>query len=79
MANKFVLNSAGVREMLQSEEMKSVCEEYAQQIQASLGSDYEMTSDIGTSRARATLKAVTNRAIKDNYENNTLLKAVDHD
>lgn len=78
MANKFVLNTAGVGEMLKSAEMMSVCEQYAQNMKGSLGDGYEIESTrTGTSRVAVTLRAVTTQAQQDNLDNNTLLKAVD--
>lgn len=78
MSNNFVLNTAGVREMLQSAEMLSVCEQYAQNIKGSLGDGYEIESTrVGTSRVAVTLRATTSQSQQDNLDNNTLLKAVD--
>lgn len=78
MSNKFVLNTAGVGEMLQSAEMLSVCEQYAQNIKGSLGDGYEIESTrVGISRVAVTLRATTSQSQQDNLDNNTLLKAVD--
>lgn len=72
----FKLNRAGVRELLQSDEMVGVLQSYAQSASASLGAGYEITTMVGKNRANARITAVTSEARKDNSKNNTLLKAV---
>lgn len=72
---KFKLNRAGVRELLQSSEAMAVCMEYATQIRSRCGEGYEVTSMVGKTRVNAEVAAATEEARKDNYENNTLLKA----
>lgn len=77
MANiKFELNKGGVRELLQSDEMMSVCLEYANNALNSLGSGYEVTSVVGSNRVNAEVAAVSYSAKKDNSENNSILKAI---
>ena len=73
---KIVLNRAGVKEMLQSQEALSMVTEKAQSYLSSLGDGYEVEPFIGHDRAQASIKAVTYEARLDNYENNTLLKVV---
>lgn len=73
---EFKLNREGVRELLTSEAMKSVCESYAADTVASLGDGYEYDGYIGKNRARATVRAVSDSAIQDNSDNNSMLKAV---
>lgn len=72
---KFELNRAGVRELMQSEEAMSVCRSYAEEIRNRAGEGYEVDTHMGRSRANATVFPATAEARKDNYENNTLLKA----
>ena len=74
---KFELNSAGVRELLQSPEAMNVCMEYANRIQSRCpaGLGYETSVIVGKFRARASVFASTPEARRDNYQNNTLLKA----
>lgn len=72
---KFELNRAGVRELLRSQEAMSVCQEYANNIRNRAGDGYEVDTYVGTNRANASVYAATYEARKDNYENNTLLKA----
>lgn len=74
---KFELNRAGVGELLKSGEMLSVCESYANAIQARCGDGYEVTTHApGKTRVNASVMATTYKARRDNLENNTLLKAV---
>lgn len=71
----FKLNRSGVRELLRSEEAKAVCKGYADAIQARAGDGYEVSTMTGANRANASVYAATVEARRDNYENNTLLKA----
>lgn len=74
---KFKLNRKGVRVMLQSKEMLGVVTEYANGIQQRAGDGYEVTTySPGKTRVNSSVHATTREAIKDNLENNTLLKAV---
>ena len=72
---KFKLNRAGVRELLRSPEAMAVVSEYASRIQSRCGEGYELTTYVGTNRVNASVHAATVEARRDNYENNTLLKA----
>ena len=72
---KFELNRAGVRELLRSQEMMSVCKSYADGIRNRAGDGYEVDTFVGRNRANASVYAATYEARKDNYDNNTLLKA----
>ena len=69
------LNSEGVRELLRSQEMKSICENYANKAVGRLGPGYTMTSMIGKNRVNASVFAESYEAKRDNMENNTILKA----
>lgn len=73
---KVVLNRNGVRDLLQSEEMKRICEEHAQKTLSRLGEGYVATSMVGKTRANASISADSYAARKDNSENNTILKAL---
>ena len=73
---KFELNTAGVRELLQSSEMMSICEQYANNAVAALGDGYEMSTYVGKTRVNASVMAVSYAAKKENLENNSILKAV---
>ncbi len=72
---KFVLNKKGVRELLQSKEMMDVVTQYAYQVQERAGDGYEVDQYVGFDRAHAVVYPATAEAKRDNYENNTLLKA----
>lgn len=77
MANmKFELNEDGVRQLLQSPEMLSVCKSYADNARNALGEGYEVTTRVGKTRVNAEIAATTYKARKDNSENNTILKAL---
>lgn len=74
--NKFVLNSAGVRGLLQGEEMQTHLKDIADGIQQRAGEGYESDIYVGVNRANAMVRAETPKAKTDNMKNNTLLKAV---
>ena len=71
----FKLNRAGVRELLRSGEMASICREHANKVKNAAGDGYEVTTYTGRNRVNASVHAETDEARKDNYENNTVLKA----
>ena len=71
---KVVLNSAGVRGLLRSAEMKAVVEARAAEIKSRAGDGYEVY--IAQTRAVAIVGAATNAAENDNLKNNTMLKAL---
>lgn len=73
---KIELNKAGVRGMLQSAEMMSVCREHAEAIAGRAGEGYEVSTYTGKTRVNASVITATPDAMRDNMENNTLLKAV---
>ena len=73
---KFELNRAGVRELLQSQEMASICLNYANGVQSRAGNGYEVSTFVGRNRVNASVYAETAEARRDNYDNNTLLKAL---
>lgn len=70
------LNSAGVRQLLRSEEMKNICAEHASNILSRAGDGYELDTYTGRNRVNAMVKAATPRVMRENMQNNTLLKAV---
>ncbi|MBQ3856296.1 MAG: hypothetical protein II762_06385 [Ruminococcus sp.] len=71
----FKLNSAGVRQLLKSAEALDVVKDYAYAIRNRAGDGYEVTWMVGKTRVNASVAAMTPEARRDNYENNTLLKA----
>ena len=74
--DRFKLNSQGVRELLQSQEMMDICKQYASKAQSKLGDGYEVTTHTGKTRVNAQIKAETYKARKDNAKNNSILKAL---
>lgn len=73
---KVVLNRAGVRELLRSDEMESVLEKKASGIRDRCGDGYEADSYKASNRAKATVWTATPDAMRDNSNNNTLLKGM---
>ena len=76
MKHEIVLNSAGVREMLKSPEMQALLLERANEIAARAGEGYTTDVFAGKTRANASVFANTPEAIRDNLDNDTLLKAL---
>lgn len=77
MANvRIELNREGVRELLRSDEMKSICEGHANTALTRLGDGYETSSMVGKNRVNAEIKAVSYKAKIDNLKNNSILKAL---
>lgn len=73
---KIVLNRKGVRELLRSQEMMNVCASYAKKAVQKLGDGYEVSNHVGKNRVNSSVRTVTSEAVKENMENNTILKAV---
>lgn len=73
---KFELNRAGVRALMQSEEMQSILKSKADDALDSLGEGYKSDIHVGKNRANAMIYADTYQAKKDNLKNNSILKAV---
>jgi hypothetical protein len=73
---KFELDRGGVRELLRSQEALNVCKGEAIAVQGRAGEGYEVTTYVGKNRVNASVHAETYEARKDNYDNNTLLKAL---
>lgn len=71
---KFVLNRAGVRELMQSQEMPDVLVEFAGQVAENAGDGYDVY--IGTNRANVSVVTATDEAAADNLDHNTLEKAI---
>ena len=71
---KFVLNRAGVRELMQSQEMQDVLVEFAGQVAERAGDGYDVY--IGTNRANVSVVTATDEAAADNLDHNTLEKSI---
>lgn len=70
------LNSKGVRALLQSNEMRNVCAERAQNAFAHLGPGYETNTYTGSTRVNAGIRAKTRQARQDALKNGSIWKAV---
>lgn len=75
---KFELNREGVKELMKSDEMGVVLSEYAQRVMKNAGNseDYQLDPYSGLNRDNVSVVAINDKSIQDNYENNTLLKAL---
>jgi len=71
---KFVLDRAGVRELMQSQEMQDVLVEFAGQVAERAGDGYDVY--IGTNRANVSVVTATEEAAADNLDHNTLEKSI---
>lgn len=77
MSNKIVfkLNPAGVRQLLNSPEVRNVLQGYASAKQAAAGEGYALR-ETHTDRVGFSLYPETAAARRDNLENNTLEKVI---
>ncbi|HEN4322756.1 hypothetical protein [Streptococcus agalactiae] len=73
---KFKLDRKGVSDLMKSQPMQDVLKKHATSIKDRCGKGYEQDIFIGKNRANAKVAAVSHKAKKDVYANNTLLKAV---
>lgn len=73
---RVVLNSQGVRELLQSAEIAECCREVGERVRNNAGDGYSMNMRTGKNRAICRVFANSKKAVSDNYKNNTLLKAL---
>lgn len=73
---KFVLNRAGVRELLRSSEMQDVLREAAEAVRANAGDGYSVDVHVGKNRANASVGTESIQSRADNLRNNTLLRAL---
>lgn len=76
---KFELNTAGVRELLQSEGMRTVVQSYTDQVLANVGgasAGYKGDVIIGRNRAVGRVSADSKSAVLDNENTNSLLKGL---
>ena len=73
---KFELNSAGVRELLKSQEMQGIIDEYAQGKASQAGDGYKAEVKVGAKRAYANIFPSDQKSAHDNFTNNTLEKVI---
>lgn len=77
MANvEIELDSAGIRELLQSAGMMQICASHAKSGLSACGEGYEVDTYVGKTRVNAMLRAVTPAAKADNAKNHTIEKAI---
>ena len=74
--SKFVLNRAGVAELMKSAEMQAILKGKATAIRNQCGDGYEQDIYVGKNRANAMVSAETIKAKRSNAKHNVLLKAV---
>lgn len=73
---RVVLNKKGVRELLKSQQMLDMCASYAKNAVAKLGDGYEVSNHVGKNRVNSSIRTVTKKAVQENMDNNTILKAL---
>lgn len=74
--SKFILNRAGVAELMKSAEMQAILKDKATTIRNQCGDGYEQDIYVGKNRANAMVSAETIKAKRSNAKHNVLLKAV---
>ncbi len=72
--NKFVIDKKGVFELMKSPRMQEVISDKARAVKNRCGSGFEQDIYVGRHRANAGIFAETQKAKKQCYENNILLK-----
>lgn len=72
----FVLNPAGVRELLRSQEMADVIEGYASEVNDRAGAGYGHDVQTGRNRMVGRVYAETDEAYRENLDNNVLLRSL---
>mgnify|MGYP004698871909 FL=1 len=73
---QFELNRDGVKQIMQSAEMKAVLDETAQHIASGAEGEYKVDTITGRTRANAEVSCASAQTYYDNLKNNTLLKAM---
>ena len=71
---KFVLNRQGVAQLMKGQDCQDMIKSCADTIVERLGEGYEDDIYVGVNRCNSTIRAVHYKTVKDNEENNTLLK-----
>lgn len=72
----FTLNSAGVKQLLKSAEVKSAVGDIAREVSSSAGDGFSVEVRNGEKRAYANVKPVTEHAQREVYNHNVLVKAL---
>lgn len=70
------LKSKGIVELLKSNDITAATREACEKVRDRCGSGYSMNLLEGKKRSVGRVYAYTSEAVRDNYKNNTLLKAL---
>lgn len=70
------LNSAGIRELLRSQEIMDALQDTADGIRAQLGTQYQTDQYVGAGRANVSVYTDDPAALRDNERNNAMLRAM---
>lgn len=73
---KFVLNRAGVRELLKGEEMQSICSRCGDSILNTAGEGYKKTVRVGKNRVNCSVGVNSPREYYSNLKHDTLVNAL---
>jgi hypothetical protein len=73
---EFKLNLAGLNELMKSAEMQQVLDEKGKEVASRAGEGYGYRTHVASFVAITNVFPDTKEAAKDNYTNNTLLKAI---
>lgn len=73
---KFQINLKGLNELMKSQEVQAVLDEAGERVAQIAGDGYEASGKTGHYIGFSNVKPVDKKAEKDNYENNTLIKAL---
>lgn len=70
------LNSAGIRELLRSQEIMDALQEAADGIRTQLGEQYQTDQYVGSGRANVSVYTDDPAALRNNEQSNAMLKAM---
>lgn len=73
---KVEINKKGIIELLKSEDLEKILMQYGNRISNRAGKGYQANIVHSSDRSKVFVKAKTKKAKQDNFENNTLLKAL---
>lgn len=73
---KIVPNNIGYRQLLNSVELQKYMLDLGMNVASSCGSDYAVTAQAGRTRLHVRVATTSQKALNDNYDNNTLVRAV---
>lgn len=69
-------NKAGYRQLLNGREMQQLLNELGNEVAQKCNGDYVVTTQMGKVRAHTRVATNSRKTLNDNYDNNTLIKAV---